>query len=84
MAEIRKMSLKSLSASYNNMTGVPAEIGQLTKLENLDLSYNNIDSLPNEIADIKQLKTLNLTSNPISTEKIARLRTQLPNTNIIF
>lgn len=50
----------------------------------LILSYNNITSLPNEIAYLKQLKTLNLTGNPLSANQISQLKTELPNTTIIF
>ena len=86
IAEIRQMSkLKQLDVSYNNMTGMPAEIGQLSNLEILNYSYNNIDGLPNELANLKNnLKVFNLTGNPLSQDKINKLKTELPNTNIIF
>jgi Leucine-rich repeat (LRR) protein len=45
------------------MTGVPAEIGQLQKLEILNLSNNNLTGLPNELVNLKNLKTLNLSGN---------------------
>lgn len=85
-AEIRQMpKLKTLDASHNNLTAVPAEIGQLKDLENLDLSYNKITALPNEIANLRDnLKVLNLTGNPLSSDQISKLKTELPNTNIIF
>lgn len=84
IGEIRKMPLVTLDASNNNMTGVPAEIGQLNKLETLDYSNNKIDTLPNEIYNLKQLKTLNLTGNPISADKVSKLKSELPSTNIII
>lgn len=86
IGEIRQMSqLKVLDVSYNNMTGMPAEIGQLSRLESLNYSYNNITGLPNELANLKNnLKEFNLTGNPLSQEQISKLRTQLPNTTIIF
>lgn len=84
IGEIRKMPLRELDASYNKLTGIPAEVGQLSKLETLDLSYNNIDSYPNEIANIPQLKTLKLTGNPMSADKIAELKSKLPNTTVEF
>lgn len=84
IAEIRKMPLVTLDASYNDMTGVPAEIGQLNQLQTLNYSYNKITALPNEIANLKQLKTLNLTANPLSASQISQLKTELPNTTIIF
>lgn len=84
IAEIRKMPLVTLDASHNNMTGIPAEIGQLNQLQNLDYSYNKIDTLPDEIAHLKQLKTINVTGNPLSASQISRLRAELPNTTVLF
>lgn len=86
IGEIRQMSkLKTLVVSYNNMTGMPAEIGQLNNLETLDYSYNKIEGLPNELANLKNnLKELNLTGNPLTQDKINKLKSDLPNTNIIF
>lgn len=86
IGEIRQMSkLKQLDVSNNKMTGMPAEIGQLTNLETLNYSYNNIDGLPNELANLRNnLKEFNLTGNPLSQDKINKLKSDLPNTNIIF
>lgn len=85
IGEIRKMPLTNLDVSYNNMTGVPAEIGQLNKLQTLNYSYNHITGLPNELANLKNtLKEFNLTGNPISPDTLSKLKAQLPNTTIIF
>ena len=86
IGEIRQMSkLRQLDVSYNKMTGMPAEIGQLDNLETLNYSYNNISGLPNELANLKNsLKEFNLTGNPLSQDQINKLKTSLPNTNIIF
>ncbi len=86
IGEIRQISkLKVLDVSDNNMTGMPAEIGQLSKLETLDYSNNKITGLPNELANLKNnLKEFNLTGNPLNQEQINRLKSQLPNTNIVF
>ncbi len=86
IGEIRQMSkLKQLDVSYNKMTGMPAEIGQLSNLETLNYSYNNITGLPNELSNLRNnLKEFNLTGNPLSQDKINKLETELPNTNIIF
>jgi Leucine-rich repeat (LRR) protein len=84
IGEIRKMPLRVLDVSDNNMTGMPAEIGQLNKLETLDYSNNNIDTLPNEVKNLTQLKEFNLTGNPIPSSRIEQLRSELPNTVIIF
>jgi len=86
IGEIRQMSkLQQLDVSYNNMTGMPAEIGQLNNLETLNYSYNKITGLPNELANLKNnLKEFNLTGNPLSAAAISKLKSELPNTNIIF
>jgi Leucine-rich repeat (LRR) protein len=84
IGEIRKMPLVKLDASYNQMTGVPAEIGQLNQLETLNYSYNKITAFPNEIAKLTQLKTLDITGNPLSAQQVQQLRDKLPNTEIIF
>lgn len=85
IGELRKMPLVELDVSYNNLTGVPAEIGQLNKLQKLNYGYNHVTGLPNELANLKNtLKEFNLKGNPISQETLSKLKTQLPNTNIIF
>ena len=86
IGEIRQMSqLKTLDASYNNMTGIPAELGQLHSLETLSYSHNKITGLPNELAQLKNnLKEFDLTGNPLTTEQISKLRATLPNTKVIF
>ncbi len=85
IGEIRKMPLKTLDVSYNNMTGMPAEIGQLNKLETLNYSYNKITGLPNELANLKNnLKEFNLTGNPLSQSTLDKIKAALPNTNILF
>lgn len=85
IGEIRKMPLKTLDASYNKMTGIPAEIGQVTTLETLNYSYNKLTGLPNELANLKNnLKTFDLTGNPLSQDTLSKIRASLPGTNIIF
>lgn len=86
IAEVRQLSkLKYLDLSYNNMTGVPARIGQLKNLQTLNYSYNDVTDFPNEISNLAgTLKTLDLTANPIEASKISKLKSQLPNTNIIY
>jgi len=77
--------LRILSAKNNNLTGIPAEIGQLSNLVSIDFSNNNLDSMPNEIGNIKNnLKTLNLSGNNYSQEKMQEIKNMLPNTNVIF
>lgn len=86
IGEIRQMSqLKNLDVSFNKMTGMPAEIGQLSNLETLNYSYNNISGIPDELSHLKNnLKEINLTGNPLSRSSIAKLKSSLPNTTVIF
>lgn len=86
IGEVRQMSkLKQLDVSNNNMTGMPAEIGQLSNLQTLNYSYNKITGLPNELSHLKNnLKEFNLTGNPLSQDQINNLKSELPNTTIIF
>lgn len=85
IAEVRMMPLTTLDVSHNNMTGMPAEIGQLNKLTTLDYSYNHLTGLPGELANLKDtLKTFILTGNPLSQSTISKLKTELPDTQIIF
>jgi Leucine-rich repeat (LRR) protein len=60
------------------MTGVPAEIGQLSKLEILDLSNNQLTGLPYELGNLKNLKTLNLSGNNYSTLDLNIILEKLP------
>ena len=60
------------------MTGVPAEIGQLSKLEVLDLSNNQLTGLPNELGNLKNLKTLNISGNDYSTVDLNSIIEKLP------
>ena len=77
-------NLVILNASYNKMTGVPAEVGQLQNLQVLDLSYNQLTGLPNELGNLKNLKTLNLSGNSYSRQDLDYIRSKLsPTVNII-
>ena len=85
IADIRLMTgLIEIDASNNYMTGLPAEIGQLSKLETLNLANNRLTTLPNELGNAKALKVLNLSGNTVSQTTINKLKTELPNTQIIY
>lgn len=60
-------SLQSLDFSYNRLSRLTADIGNLSGLHTLDLSNNTIQQLPPEIGHLKSLKTLNLWGNPLRT-----------------
>jgi internalin A len=56
----------SLNLSWEQITELPVEIGQLTNLTSLDLSDNQLTALPESIGQLTKLKTLNLGKNPLS------------------
>lgn len=66
------------------MTGLPAEIGQLKKLEVLDVSNNQLTGLPYELGNLTNLKTLNLSGNPYSEADLQIIRKGIPNIRIII
>uniref|UniRef100_UPI0014828142 leucine-rich repeat domain-containing protein n=1 Tax=Leptolyngbya sp. BC1307 TaxID=2029589 RepID=UPI0014828142 len=51
---------------YNQLTELPADIGQLSSLQTLDLSYNQLTELPADIGQLSSLQTLDLSSNQLS------------------
>jgi len=58
-------SLGELELSYNDLTTIPSEIGNLASLGELDLSYNELTSIPSEIGKLTSLEYLDLGSNPM-------------------
>ncbi|XXQ34123.1 F-box domain-containing protein [Plasmodiophora brassicae] len=52
-----------LDLSHNELTSIPAEIGQLTSLKELNLAGNYLRSIPAEIGQLTSLKTLYLLYN---------------------
>ena len=65
------------------MTGVPAEIGQLSKLEILDLSNNQLTGLPYELGNLQNLIILNLSGNNYSEQDLGVILRTLPNVQVI-
>jgi len=78
------MPLRTLDASNNQLTGIPAQIGSLSYLQNLNLSNNKITTLPSQISLMTKLKILNLSCNPLSKYQINNLKNKPPNTKIIL
>jgi len=55
-----------LDLSKNQLSELPAEIGQLVNLTTLDLSRNQLSELPIEIGQLVNLTTLHLSGNKLS------------------
>ena len=66
---------EELDLSRKELTDLPKEIAQLTKLTQLNLSNNQITSIPDSIAQLIHLTTLQLSSNQITSipDSIAQL-----------
>ena len=67
LSELRGLSaLRYLNLSYNQLTALPPELGQLQNLTFLDLDHNQLTSLPPELGQLTNLTTLYLTENPLT------------------
>lgn len=82
-AEIRHLkNLKTLDLSDNQLTGLPAELGQLSKLETLDVSNNKLTGLPLELGNLTRLRLLDVSGNSYSERDLEQIAAKLPNTEI--
>ncbi len=68
-------SLRTLRLDFNQLTSLPAELGQLVHLQLLDASNNSITSLPLELGACIQLQVLNLLNNPLTVRRAQQDRT---------
>ena len=64
--EAARTGQTELDLRQNQITELPAEIGELTNLTKLDLRQNQISELPTSIAQLTNLTKLNLKQNQIS------------------
>ena len=78
--------LEKLLLYDNDLTEIPAKIGQLTNLIYLDLGNNRkLRKLPDEIGLLKNLQILDLSDNFfIEKEEVEKIRAMLPNCKILF
>ena len=58
--------IEKINLSFNDLTHLPVEIGQLTQLTTLNLQFNKLTHLPVEIWHLTQLTTLNLQFNKLT------------------
>ncbi|XP_019365947.1 PREDICTED: E3 ubiquitin-protein ligase LRSAM1 [Gavialis gangeticus] len=59
------ITVKVLDLHDNQLTSLPADIGQLTFLQVLNIEKNLLKSLPESIGDLAQLQTLNVKGNKL-------------------
>ena len=78
IAQAKREGWKELDLSGEELTMLPAEIGQLEQLQNLHISENELTALPTEIGQLKQLRVLyaydnHLTTLPAEISELAQL-----------
>ena len=85
-AEIRLVTnLKELHLNDNDFSGLPAEIGQLSKLEVLNLANNKqLTGLPYEIGNLKNLRILDLRGTSFSKSDLEIIKKGLPETVTVY
>ncbi len=76
--------LRWLRLNANQLTELPASITRIQTLERLYLRDNQLTALPEDIGQLVNLDTLLLHGNPIPKEERDRIRTALPQCNIVF
>jgi Leucine-rich repeat (LRR) protein len=85
-AEVRQLSnLKELYLNDNDFTGLPAELGQLSKLEVLNVANNrHLTGLPQELGNLKNLKILDLRGTSFSKTDLEIIKKGLPESVIVY
>jgi Leucine-rich repeat (LRR) protein len=66
------------------MTGIPAEIGQLSRLRILNYANNQITGLPNELGKLQNLEVFDLSGNNPSQQDLNGIKADLPSTTQII
>jgi Leucine-rich repeat (LRR) protein len=85
-AEVRLLpNLKELYLNDNDFTGLPAELGQLSKLEVLNLANNRqLTGLPQELGNLKHLRILDLRGTSFSKTDLDIIKKGLPETAVVY
>lgn len=76
--------LTYLNLDRNQIETLPVEIGNLSSLAFLRLNGNKLTALPESIGNLKNLKRLYLKGNPLPDAEKARLKTLLPQAELLF
>lgn len=83
LEEAKKNRATTLDLSGQELTQLPAVLGQLTQLQRLDLSVNRLAVVPEALGHLKQLRNLNLAYNQLtSVPAILGQLTQLQELNL--
>ncbi|XP_038601305.1 E3 ubiquitin-protein ligase LRSAM1 isoform X2 [Tachyglossus aculeatus] len=73
------VTIKVLDLHDNQLTALPADIGQLTtlKLQTLNVKDNKLKDLPDTLGELRSLRTLDVSENPIQRlpQMLAHVRT---------
>ena len=85
-AEIRlATNLKELYLNDNDFTGLPAELGQLSKLEVLNVANNkHLTGLPHELGNLKNLRILDLRGTAFSKTDLDIIKKGLPENVTVY
>lgn len=76
--------LTSFSAAANEISRIPESIGDLSSIHTMYLSRNQITQFPESMAKLSgTLKKLYVNGNKYSNDELTKLKTMLPNTEII-
>jgi len=68
--------LHTLTASENNLTGLPSYFAEMESLQSVDFSHNSIKVVDPKIARMESLSVLNLQGNPLRERKYLTMSTQ--------
>ena len=77
-------SLTDIDLSGNPLSEIPVWLAEKKGLENLSFSGTRIEKLPEDISAWRSLKSLQLGDLDLSAAEMARIRSALPHTAIVF